>query len=209
MLLLCIAVRDNDYPEPVKNPLKIGFGQWYLVVPCWLVAYLYIFFASFFASLRCFCSSSSVLTRHRCVKFHHLLISHLLFFCKGAESRLFLKESQKKAMHTKEVNSFLFPFPSQIFFFFLAILKLSILCYVTIFCMHFLCAAVKTTLSVCSDSISGDDNDDGDVGDAIWPINFYRFKKKKNIWAFYKAFSTSFLIFFLHFFFHSRFFTFD
>lgn len=45
--------------------------------------------------------------------------------------------------------------------------------------MHFLCAAVKTTLSVCSDSISGDDNDDGDVGDAIWPINFYRFKKKK------------------------------
>lgn len=118
MLLLCIAVRDNDYPEPVKNPLKIGFGQWYLVVPCWLVAYLYIFFASFFASLRCFCSSSSVLTRHRCVKFHHLLISHLLFFCKGAESRLFLKESQKKAMHTKEVNSFLFPFPSQIFFFF-------------------------------------------------------------------------------------------
>lgn len=118
MLLLCIAVRDNDYPEPVKNPLKIGFGQWYLVVPCWLVAYLYIFFASFFASLRCFCPSSSVLTRHRCVKFHHLLISHLLFFCKGAESRLFLKESQKKAMHTKEVNSFLFPFPSQIFFFF-------------------------------------------------------------------------------------------
>ena len=54
--------------------------------------------------------------------------------------------------------------------------------------MHFLCAAVKTTLSVCSDSISGDDNDDGDVGDAIWPINFYRFKKKKTFGPFIRLF---------------------